>query len=308
MKNNIDNFLKELNDYCDFDIMFDKVNKTYLFKEQYVNNLKCFEFESRIEELIYDFNLLIDAAANKAILIDETLKLINHTTKQLELLELDKFDSFEKLNNILVNTEYISNEKIVPNENVYTLKYLKSLPEELDNSYDDLVYYLISKETTKKGYRSDDEIEKVKLQYVIMNFYKSLLGFENYLFATKNNLEKYGYFQTENIHSKSMYQRCTVNSSKQGAAILFHVLFTSNIFDFPGSNVDDCQRKMFQFINSNFNYIDGRNYGNIVPINNIGTQFTYFDVVNKKMDIKNQVDGLIQKLNDFKVKFNLPLS
>lgn len=65
---------------------------------------------------------------------------------------------------------------------------------------------------------------------------------------------------------------------------------------------------MYQFINNNFNYIDGRNYGNIVPVNNIGTQFTYFDTENKKMDVKKQVDDLIQKLNDFKVKFKLPLS
>ena len=306
--NNIDNFLQELNSYCDFDIIFDENNETYLFKEQFINNIKVNEFNSRVDEITTSFNLILDSATNKISLIDETLRIINITTKQLELLELDKFDSFEKLNNIIVKTEYISNQKIVPNENIYTLEYLTSLPEELDNSYDDLVYYLLSKETTKEGYRNDDEIEKVKLQYVLMNFYKSLLDFENYLFSTKNNLEKYGYFQTENIHSKSIYQRCTINTSKQGAAILFHVLFTSNIFDYPGSNETDFDRKMYQFINSNFNYIDGRNYGNIVPINNIGTQFTYFSFNTKKSDVANQVDELIQKLNDFKVKFKLPLS
>lgn len=306
--NNIDNFLDELKQYCDFNLLFDKTNKTYLFEDQYINNININQFYSRVDEITTSFNLIIDSATNKVSFIDETLRIINITTKQLEKLDLTKLISFEKLNNLIVNTENISNEKIVPNKNIYNLEYLNSLPSELDNSYDDLVYYLLSKETTDNGYRSDDEIEKIKLQYVLINFCKSLLGFESYLFATKNNLEKYGYFQTENIHSKSMYQRCTVNSSKQGVAILFHVLFTSNILDYPGSNETDFQRKMYQFINNNFNYIDGRNYGNIVPVNNIGTQFTYFDTENKKMDVKKQVDDLIQKLNDFKVKFKLPLS
>lgn len=308
MNNNIDNFLQELNQFCDFDLAYDDNSETYLFKDQYINNININEFYSRVDEITTSFNLILDSATNKISLINETLRIINITTKQLEELELNKLKSFDKLNNLIVHTEYILNEKITPNENIYNLEYLNSLPGELDNSYDDLVFYLLTKKTTKEGYSSDDEIEKVKLQYVLMNFYKSLLKFENYLFATKNNLEKYGYFQTENIHSKSVYQRCTVNTSKQGAAILFHVLFTSNIFDYPGTNETDFQRKMYQFINSNFNYIDSRNYGNIVPINNIGTQFTYFEINTKKSDIANQVDELIQKLNDFKVKFKLPLS
>ena len=306
--NNIDNFLNELNQYCDFNLIFDKTNKTYLFEDQYINNININEFNSRVDEITTSFNLILDSTTNKVSFINETLRIINITTKQLEELELNKLKSFDKLNNLIVHTEHISNEKIVTNKNIYNLEYLKSLPGELDNSHDDLVYYLLTKKTTKKGYRSNNEIEKVKLQYVLINFYKSLLGLESYLFATKNNLEKYGYFQTENIHNKPTYQRCTVSSSKQGVAILFHILFTSNILDYPGSNETDFNRKIYQFINNNFNYIDGRNYGNIVPVNNIGTQFTYFDKENKKMDLKKQVDDLIQKLDDFKIKFKLPLS
>jgi hypothetical protein len=306
--NNIDNFLDELNQYCDFNLIFDEKNNTYLFDEKYINNINVNEFYSRVEEITTTFNLILDSASNKTSLIDETLRIINITTKQLEILELNNFEGFEKLNKIIVHTECIVNEKIVPNKNIYNLEYINSLPKELDNCYEDILYFLLTKETTDDGFRNDDEIEKVKLQYVMINFYKSLLSFENYLYTTKNNLEKYGYFQTENIHSKSMYQRCTVNTSKQGAAILFHVLFRSNIFDYPGSNEVDFERKMYQFINSNFNYIDGRNYSNVVPINNIGTQFTYFDINHKKMDIKKQVDDLIQKLNNFKIIFKLPLS
>jgi len=306
--NNIDNFLDELKQYCDFNLIFDKKNKTYLFEDRYINNINSNDFYSRVDEITTTFNLILDSASNKTSLIDETLRIINITTKQLEILELNNFEGFEKLNKIIVHTECIVNEKIVPNENIYNLDYINSLPKVLDDRYEDIVYFLLTKESTDDGYRNDDEIEKVKLQYVMINFYKSLLNFENYLYTTKNNIEKYGYFQTENIHSKSIYQRCTVNTSKQGVAILFYVLFTSNIFDYPGSNEVDFKRKMFQFINSNFNYIDERNFKNIVPINNIGTQFTYFDLVNKKIDILNKVDLLIQKLNDFKIKFKLPLS
>lgn len=306
--NNIDNFLDELNQYCDINLIFDKKNRAYLFDEQYINNININEFYSRIEEITNNFNIILDSATNKISLIDETLRIINITTKELELFELNKLEGFDKLNKIIVHTECIVNEKIVPNKNIYNMDYINSLPKELDDSYEDILYFLIMKETTDDGFRNDDEIEKVKLQYVMINFYKSLLSFENYLYTTKNNLEKYGYFQAENIYGKTIYQRCTVNTSKQGAAILFHVLFRSNIFDFPGANEVDFQRKMYQFINSNFNYIDGRNFGNVVPINNIGTQFTYFDINHKKMDIKNQVDDLIQKLNNFKIIFKLPLS
>ena len=45
-------------------------------------------------------------------------------------------------------------------------------------------------------------------------------------------------------------------------------------------------------------------YTSLTPI------FTYHfnDINHKKMDIKNQVDYLIQKLNNFKIIFKLPLS
>ena len=47
----INNYLDKIKAFCDFTIEYDRSNRTYLFKDKYIDDIDCLEYEASITNL-----------------------------------------------------------------------------------------------------------------------------------------------------------------------------------------------------------------------------------------------------------------
>jgi len=298
MMNNIEKIKTEIKEYCDFDILFDRKNNTYLFKSKNVNHIKFNQYETTVEAIIKDINTILVKTSEKIVLIDELLSIINSTTKALESLDIENFLSFNKLNPLIL--ELLDNQikEKDPIKIRYDYQFLMELPEELNEKYDEIVYFLCSRKSITKNYIDKSDIEKVKLQFTLITYNNSIQKLEDYLFSTKNYIQKYGYFQPEDINSLSIYKRCTVNFSKIEVAMLFQALFEADIFSFPAYDEYDLNQKRNFFIDNHFNFVNDRNKKTVTAIQEIVKEYSKINSVDYVKESQANFRKLINKLEE----------
>jgi hypothetical protein len=298
MKNNIEKIKSEIKEYCDFNIFFEEKNSSYLFNNKNINHIKFNQFDQAVDGIIKDINALLVKTAEKTVLIDELLNIVNITSKLLYSLDIQNFMSFNKLNPLIVKLidDGIDKKDIIKIK--YNYSYLMNLPEQLNEKYDEIVYFLCSRKSITDNYKDNSDIEKVKLQFTLIKFDYSIKKLEDYLFSTRNYIQKYGYFQPEDINSLSIYKRCTVNFSKIEVAMFFQALFETDILNFPSYDIFELNQKRNNFIDNHFNFVNERNNKTVTPIQEIDKEYSKIASIDYVKEAQVNFRKLISKLEE----------
>lgn len=300
--NKIKNYLTEIKSYCEFYLEFDSVNELYLFNNQSAEDIVIIDFNNKIEDFKSELVSILKASENSTPLIEEVLTEIYKITDWYQSAEIYKFSNFNKLDKLIVET--INYPIILIKQKKYTLEAIKKIKSEMEMKYDELLYYIISKKSFTYDYLNHLDLEKVKLHFVINKFYESVFSFAKFLLQLKENFNKYGYYEFDDIIPSEYRHKCTVKLNKIESAHFFNVLFESELFyfpNYPNKNIH-MKKKRNQFIEDNFNYTDNRNNNNVERITSIEKEFSTIGGANKRDNNIKFIDTIILKLEKIKEK------
>lgn len=288
----ISQFLKKVKDYCDVHLEFDSTNNRYKFKGTYADEINCEYFQNEIENLENSFVDIVESIKNPSVFTKEVIDILVKFTFSYDNEEIYKFNSFHKLNKIMVVTT--NNIKTIEK---YSLSTILEYPEDLSEhtTLDDIEYYLISHKSLTNNYKDINDFEKIKLEYVLAKFYYSIKGFMTYLFQFEHAMTKYGveHFNTLRI-LKRPTPKIIFNSNKLDLATLFDAFFKNGMMRFDlNSNVSN-KKALYEFIDRNFAYLGRRN--KITPVNNIAKEFGSITKSNHKKRQEEIIDSLIDTL------------
>lgn len=301
--NKIKNYLTEIKNYCDFSLEYDSVNELYLFNKQSAQDIVVLDFNRRIESFKTELITILKASKKSTLLIDEVLKELYKITDWYQKEEIYKFCNFNKLDNHLI-VKTIEYPIILTKPKKYTLKEIMEIGPEIEPKYDELLYYIILKKGFTIDYLNAQDLERVKLHFVIIKFYESIFNFTEFLSQLKENFKKYGYYEFDDILPSEYRHKCTIKLNKIESAHFFNALFESELFYFPNypNNNIHMKKKRNQFIEDNFNYTDNRNNNNVERITSIEKEFSTIGGVNKKENNIKFIDTIILKLEQIKRK------
>lgn len=290
----INNYLEKVKAFWDFTIEYDRSNKTYLFNNQYIDDIDCLEYEASINSLKSELIDVCNDIKKPQNFIKTILKEIEKTAVWYETERVDLFENFEKLSPIIVESR---KNKIRESKSKYTVEQIRSHTSAIDFNSDELLLYLILNKSKTKNYKLKRDLEKVKLHYVLTNYFKSIYSFIEYLLMLDELEEKYGIEDFNQFRPiPKPHLKCNIKLSKIETANLFNAFFETGYFYFDITNKKNYKREIIRFIESNFNYINQHG-----KLSNIGNLVKEFKEIESFSEVENQikiVETLIDKLKD----------
>lgn len=270
----INQFIEKITSICYFDISYDKKNKTYLFNNQFAEDVDLSEFENSIDKLKYELIDVLRTVKYPQIYIDDLRKVINEIQIWFETNGLDKFENFDKLDNIMTISK---NEDARETSPPYTIDTIFQFPEDLRGISDPFLFYLLLYKSKTNNYENKNDLEKVKLYYVLTNYLESINSFSTFLIELMALIDRYGinFNNWELIQPiLQVNQKCDFNHSKIRLAQFFKFLAKYNQIKF---NVDPNKNTVVlkRFIETNFNYSIGNS--KFRETKNINQEFSELD-------------------------------
>ncbi len=290
----INEYLTKIKTFCDFTIEYDRSNRTYLFNNQYIDDIDCLEFEFSIKNLESELIDVCNDIKKPQNFIKSVLKEIEKTAVWYETEKIDQFENFEKLSPIVVESK---NNKTREAKLKYTVEQIRHTIYSFDNNSDDLLLYLILHKSKTKDYKLKSDIERVKLHYILTEYFKSIYSFIEYLLMLDELEEKFGIEDFNQFRPiPKPHLKCNIKLSKIETANLFNAFFETGYFYFDITNKKNYKREIIRFIESNFNYINQHG-----KLSNIGNLVKEFKEIESFSEVENQikiVETLIDKLKD----------
>lgn len=282
--------LNKIKTFCDFTIEYDRSNKTYLFNNQYIDDIDCIEFEAVIKKLQSELIDVCNDVKKPQNYLKAILKEIEKIAVWYEKERINRFENFQKLLPIIVDS---ANNKIRGAKSKYTVEQIRLCTDAVDPNSDEILFYLILNKSNTKNYRVKGDFEKVKLHYVVTQYFKSIYSLIEYLLML-NDLEKqYGIEDFNQFRPLPKPQlKCNINLSKIETANLFKAFFDTGYFYFDITNEKQSKRAKIQFIENNFNYIN--QHGKLSLIGNLVKEFHDMDHF---VETENQIK-IVQTLID----------
>lgn len=290
----INEFSQKITSICYFDISFDEINKTYLFNGNFAEEVNLSQFEEDIINLKYELIDVLRSVKYPQIYIDDLKKVIQEIQIWFENNGLDKFENFDKLNNIMTISK---NEVFRKSTPPYTLDYIFLLPDDLSGINDPLLFYILLHKSKTENYENKIDLEKVKLYYVLVNYLETINSFNSFLNELTSLIDRYGinFNNWEQIQPiLQVNQKCDFNNSKIRLAQLFKIFKKNNIFTF-GDDPFKSTVNMKRFIESNFNYSSGESI--FQATKNINQEFSILANFQKEEQLKFCKE-IIQIMND----------
>ncbi|BDB55128.1 hypothetical protein GENT5_14330 [Flavobacterium ammoniigenes] len=276
-------FIEKITSICYFDISYDEINKTYLFNFEFTEDVDLSEFENAINKLKYELIDVLRSIKYPQIYIDDLRTVINEIKIWFETNGLDKFENFDNLNNIMT----ISKDKVARESNPpYTIDTIFQFPEDLRGISDPFLFYLLLHKSKTNNYENKNDLEKVKLYYVLTNYLESINSFSTFLEELTSLIDKYGinFNNWELIQPIiEVSQKCNFNNSKIRLAQLFKIFKSHKVFTF-GNDPFKSTVNMKRFIESNFNYSTGDSIFHSTK--NINQEFSILSNFQKDEQIK----------------------
>jgi hypothetical protein len=290
----INQFVEKITSICYFDISYDEINKTYLFNDQFAEDIELSEFENSINRFKYELIDVLRSIKYPQIYIDDLRTVINEIKIWFETNGLDKFENFDKLNNIMtISKDEVARETNPP----YTIDTIFHFPEDLTGISDPFLFYLLLYKSKTNNYENKNDLEKVKLYYVLTNYLESINSFSTFLEELTSLIDKYGinFNNWELIQPiLQVNQKCDFNQSKLRLAQFFRFLVKYNHIKF---NVDPNKNTVVlkRFIETNFNYSIGNS--KFHETKNINQEFSDLESGKKEEQIKFYKE-IVQNLED----------
>lgn len=270
----INQFIEKITSICYFDISYDEINKTYLFNNQFAEDVDLSEFENAINKLKYELIDVLRSVKYPQVYIDDLKNIIQEIQIWFETNGLDKFENFDKLNNIMTISKNEDTRKSSP---PYTIDTIFQFPEDLTGISDSFLFYLLLHKSKTNNYENKNDLEKVKLYYVLTTYLESINSFSTFLIELMTLIDRYGinFNNWELIQPiLQVNQKCDFNHSKIRLAQFFKFLAKYNQIKF---NVDPNKNTVVlkRFIETNFNYSIGNS--KFRETKNINQEFSELD-------------------------------
>jgi len=292
----ITEYKNKIKSYCDFYLEYDTDNKKYKFNDEYIDDINTNEFEVTILELQ---NALIDVLMdikNPQVYINDVLQEVNKIAVWYEAKKIYEFENFNKLSKLIVNTK---DNKLIQTNSKNTIDFIRDSNDFKEEYSDDIYNYLIFYKNKNNNYKKEIDFEKIKLHYIISNFFESIYSFIEYLLMLDEIISKYGiddYNQFRPIPKPNL--RCTVKLSKIETANLFNVFYECGYFFFDLKSEKKRERAKMAFIDNNFNYIN--QHGKIANVSKIIKEYGEIGTYDHLENQKKVIDSLIDKLKEIR--------
>ncbi|MFM2266259.1 MAG: hypothetical protein RLZ77_1679, partial [Bacteroidota bacterium] len=281
-------FLEKVIHQCAFSLEYDKKNSTFLFNDTYVDLVDYESFDTSMELLMNDFAELYNMIDNKVALIDSVIKYTEKIAPWFIENEIEKAANFMRVPEIFIESE---NENIAYNEVVKTKRYIPDklkaeFSKDWEGSAPDIIYFLSLNAPIFDNYKDQQSVDLGLLHYIFVRYCRAILNFHSKLEHCKNEFIEYGYYPPIDIQSRSIYDRCTLNMSKEEVAYFIDALIDLNIISFPGTNPEELKAKRNRFIDNNFNYVDARDNNKVVAISRITKEYSKMNTPTIEKDQK----------------------
>jgi hypothetical protein len=287
----INNYLEKVKVFCDFSIEYDRSNKTYIFNNQYIDDIDCLEYEVLINSLKSELIDVCNDIKKPQIFIKSVLKEIEKTAVWYET---ERIENFEKLSRIVIESK---NNKTREAKSKYTAEQIKVTNETIDSKSEELLFYLILHKSKTNNYKLKRDVERVKIHYILREYFKSIYSFIEYLLMLDELEEKFGIEDFNQFRPMPKPElKCNINLSKIETDNLFNAFFETGYFYFDITNEKQYKREKIKFIEENFNYIN--QHGKLSHIGNLVKEFKDMESFS---EVENQikiVQTLIDKLSD----------
>jgi hypothetical protein len=269
-------FLEKIKVLCAFSLEKDISNNTYLFNGTYVDIIDYESFDTTMELLMNDFAELYNLMDKKVALIDSVLDYTRIITKWINENNIENANNLNYLLDIIFQSE---NKNIVYKEVVQSKQFTpESLQAEIIKDWEgpapDIIYFLSLNAHAYHNYKDQHSVDLGLLHYIFVRFCRAILNFHSKLEHYKNEILVYGYNPIIDIKSRSLYDRCTLNMSKEEVPYFIDALIDLNIISFPGTNPEELKAKRNRFIDNNFNYVDATDQNNVVAISRITKEYS----------------------------------
>ena len=270
----INQFIEKITSICYFDISYDEINKTYLFNNQFAEDVDLSEFENAINKLKYELIDVLRSVKYPQVYIYDLKNIIQEIQIWFETNGLNKFENFDKLYNIMTISKNEDTRKSSPPYNIDTIF---QFPEDLTGISDSFLFYLLLHKSKTNNYENKNDLEKVKLYYVLTTYLESINSFSTFLIELMALIDRYGinFNNWELIQPiLQVNQKCDFNHSKIRLAQFFKFLAKYNQIKF---NVDPNKNTVVlkRFIETNFNYSIGNS--KFRETKNINQEFSELD-------------------------------
>lgn len=301
-------FLEKIKALCAFSLEKDISNNTYMLNGTYVDLIDYESFDTKMELLMNEFAELYNVMDKKVALIDSVLDYTSIITKWINENNIENANNLNYLLDIIFESE---NKDIVYNEVVKTKRFTpESLQAEFSKDWEgpapDIIYFLSLNAHAYHNYKDQQSVDLGLLHYIFVLFCRAILNFHSKLEHCKNEILDYGYNPIIDIKSRSMYDRCTLNMSKEEVPYFIDALIDLNIISFPGTNPEELRAKRNRFIDNNFNYVDATDQNNVVAISRITKEYSKTKTPTREKDqkqftlIKNIIISLKKRSEEYR--------
>lgn len=301
-------FLEKIKALCAFSLEKDISNNTYMLNGTYVDLIDYESFDTKMELLMNEFAELYNVMDKKVALIDSVLDYTSIITKWINENNIENANNLNYLLDIIFQSE---NEDIVFNEVVQSKRFTpEALQAEITKDWEgpapDIIYFLSLNAHAYHNYKDQQSVDLGLLHYIFVRFCRAILNFHSKLEHCKNEILDYGYNPIIDIKSRSMYDRCTLNMSKEEVPYFIDALIDLNIISFPGTNPEELRAKRNRFIDNNFNYVDARDHNKVIAISRITKEYSKTKTPTREKDqkqftlIKNIIISLKKRSEEYR--------
>ena len=310
-------FLEKIKALCAFSLEKDISNNTYMLNGTYVDLIDYESFDTKMELLMNEFAELYNVMDKKVALIDSVLDYTSIITKWINENNIENANNLNYLLDIIFQSE---NKDVVYNEMVQSKRFTpEALQVEITKDWEgpapDIIYFLSLNAHAYHNYKDQQSVDFGLLHYIFVRFCRAILNFHSKLEHYKNEILVYGYNPIIDIKSRSVYDRCTLNMSKEEVPYFIDALIDLGIITFPGTNPEELIVKRNRFIDNNFNYVDATDQNKVVAISRIVKEYSKMKTPTIEKDqkqfslIKELVYSLCKRSEDFRknLKYEDPI-
>lgn len=243
-------YLKEITEYCYFDIEYDASNNTYKFNNVFVDEIKIEKFENNINSLKQSMIFLLKRMEKKEFFLSRALGQIKVLMDWYKNNQINKFSNFYILEELISKTE----NRQMSYQPKYILESIQNFDTDIDDKFDEIFYYLIFNKTTTNNYENPIDFEKVKLHFVVTKYFESLSNFIEFINSIYTDIREYGITNFEEFKIIENVSRCNSKLSKFQTIYLINLLFKNEVFYFDNVDSDNNKKLQLDFLNNNFKY------------------------------------------------------
>ena len=282
-------YIQKIKNYCDFNIEYDTTNNIYKFNTISVDEIDVTIFETEANILKYSLLTFLNNVENKAEFLHAVLKELKTNLDWYYEGKIRNFSNFYPIDKLTVNTV---NETAKSNSK-YPIDYIREFNGEINDKYDGIFYYLILNKSVTQNYKNPLDFERVKLHYIIVKYFDSLLNLQDTLLSIVEDFNYYGIVDFNPAEIIDNVTRCNSKLGKFQTAYLFKILFDSKLFYYDHIDSEKNEKLMIQFLDKNFRYT--RRDKKLEDIKNVGKELTMTELV-KDEDTSKKIKKVLLEL------------